>query len=208
MSTTAYYSRVSTSRQDTESQKADMNAHAAHEREKAQVELFEDTFTGKSMDRPDWNRLWAKVLAGKVQRIVVWRLDRLGRTVSGLSKLFEELQERKVSLVSLRDGLDLATPAGRLMAHVLASVAAYELEVRADRQRAGISAVRAANGGRCTWGGRKVGQRITLTEEKERAVQEMLSSGKTVTEIARLLGIARKSVYVILKRQPQQEGAA
>jgi len=59
-----------------------------------------------------------------------------------LSRLFEELQQRKVGLVSLRDGLDLNTAAGRLMAHVLASVAAYELEVKTERQLAGIDAAR------------------------------------------------------------------
>jgi DNA invertase Pin-like site-specific DNA recombinase len=98
---------------------------------------------------------------------VVWRLDRLGRTVSGLARLFEELQARKVGLVSLRDGLDLHTAAGRLMAHVLASVAAYELEVKSERQRAGIEAARAENGGRCPWGGRKPGTRVKVTEEVE-----------------------------------------
>ncbi len=67
---------------------------------------------------------------------------RLLYCVSGLSRLFEELQQRKVGLVSLRDGLDLNTAAGRLMAHVLASVAAYELEVKTERQLAGIDAAR------------------------------------------------------------------
>lgn len=65
---------------------------------------------------------------GEVSTIVVWRLDRLGRTASGLTKLFDELRARKVNLVSLRDGLDLATPAGRLMANVFASVAQYEMK--------------------------------------------------------------------------------
>jgi len=120
---TAYYLRVSSKTQDTKSQEADMKAHAAKTNKPA---FYKDKFTGKAMSRPGWDRLWADVCTARINRIVVWRLDRLGRTVSGLSKLFEELQERKVGLVSLRDGLDLNTPAGRLMAHVLASVAAYE----------------------------------------------------------------------------------
>ena len=76
------------------------------------------------MDRPGLNRLLADVSAGKVARVVVWRLDRLGRTAKGLTALFEDLAARKVNLVSLKDGLDLKTAAGRLMANVLASVAA------------------------------------------------------------------------------------
>ena len=94
------------------------------------------------MDRPGFERLMAAVRAGKVSTIVIWRLDRLGRTASGLTALFEDLRSREVNLVSLKDGLDLATPAGRLMANFLASVAAFETEVRAERVMAGLAAAR------------------------------------------------------------------
>jgi len=63
------------------------------------------------------------IQSGKVAKVVVWRLDRLGRTAKGLTALFEELAQKKVNLMSLRDGIDLHTAAGRLMANVLASVA-------------------------------------------------------------------------------------
>lgn len=76
-------------------------------------------------------KLWADVEAGRVAKIVVWRLDRLGRTASGLAKLFEELTARKVGLLSLRDSIDLET--------------AYELEVRSELQRAGIQGNRILN---------------------------------------------------------------
>jgi DNA invertase Pin-like site-specific DNA recombinase len=89
------------------------------------------------MDRRGWNRLMDAVRAGKASRVVCWRLDRLGRTAKGLTALFDELLERKVNLVSLRDGIDLNTAASRLMAHVLASVAQYETEVPAEQVRAG-----------------------------------------------------------------------
>jgi DNA invertase Pin-like site-specific DNA recombinase len=174
-----------------------MKAHAANEPD---AMFYRDRFTGKSMDRPGWSRLWADVLAGKVQRIVVWRLDRLGRTVSGLSRLFEELQQRRVGLVSLRDGLDLNTAAGRLMAHVLASVAAYELEVKSERQRAGIEAARADNGGRCPWGGRKAGTRVKVTQEVERVIRERSAAGDSVASIARVCGLSRVTVYAVLNR--------
>jgi len=154
---TAYYLRVSTKVQDTKSQEADIHAHAAKQ---ADAVFYRDKFTGKGMNRPGWSKLWADVCAGKVDKVVVWRLDRLGRTVAGLSQLFAELQERKIDLVSLRDGLDLNTAAGRLMAHVLASVAAYELEVKCERQLAGIAEARRQNGGRCPWGGRRPGTRV------------------------------------------------
>jgi DNA invertase Pin-like site-specific DNA recombinase len=195
--TTAYYLRVSTSSQDTKSQEADLKGHAANESNAA---FYRDRFTGKAMDRPGWNRLWADVLAGMVRRIVVWRLDRLGRTVSGLSRLFEGLQQRRVGLVSLRDGLDLQTAAGRLMAHVLASVAAYELEVKTERQRAGIEAARAEHGGRCPWGGRKPGTRVKVTEEVESVIRQRSAVGDSVASIARVCGLSRVTVYAVLGR--------
>lgn len=193
---TAYYLRVSSKTQDTRSQEADMKAHAEREPEAV---WYRDRYTGKVMCRPGWEKLWADVVAGKVNRIVVWRLDRLGRTVSGLSQLFEELQSRKVGLVSLRDGLDLNTPAGRLMAHMLASVAAYELEVKTERQLAGIEAARAEHGGKCPWGGRKKGTRFKVTMEVEAAIREMAQAGRPIAEIARVVRVSRPTVYATLR---------
>jgi DNA invertase Pin-like site-specific DNA recombinase len=80
---------------------------------------------------------------GSASTLVCWRLDRLGRTTRGLSSLFAELIERNIGFYSLREGIDLSTPAGRLMAHVLASAAQYETELRAERVLAGQAAARA-----------------------------------------------------------------
>jgi len=118
---TAIYVRVSSKQQDTKSQEPDLQRW-----EKAQdgpVRWFQDKASGKSMDRPGWRKLEEAIRTGKASQLVVWRLDRLGRTASGLTALFDELRERKVNLVSIKDGLDLSTSAGRLMANVLASVA-------------------------------------------------------------------------------------
>ena len=95
------------------------------------------------MERPGLERLLADVRSGKVTKVCVWSLDRLGRTVKGLLTLLDELQSLNVGFVSLREGFDLSTPAGRLMAGVLASVAAYETEVRKERQLAGIAKAQA-----------------------------------------------------------------
>ena len=96
------------------------------------------------------DRLLTELRAGRLCRIVVWRLDRLGRTTRGLCQLFEELQEKKVDLVSLKDGFSLASPAGRLHARILASVAEYETEIRAERVHAGQQVARRKGK---TWGG-------------------------------------------------------
>ena len=151
----AIYVRVCSRQQDTRSQEPDLKRWAEAYAD-APVKWYRDKFTGKTMDRPGWKRLEADMIAGKVSKIVVWRLDRLGRTAAGLTALFEDLQRRNIGFEALRDKVDLSTAAGRLMANVLASVAAYENEVRSERIRAG-QAVARANGKR--WGGSQKGRR-------------------------------------------------
>lgn len=189
----AVYVRVSSRDQTHASQLPDLERWvAAHG---GKVDWFKDTFTGKSMDRPGLEKLLEAMRAGRVERIVVWRLDRLGRTARGLTALFEELRERNVGLVSLKDGLDLGTAAGRLMAHVLASVAAYETEVRAERVAAG-QAVAKKKGK--TWGGSKRGWRWKVSTEQVVAIKEMKGAGKPVAHIARITGLSRPTVYHVL----------
>ena len=127
--------------------------------------------------------------------VVVWRIDRLGRTAKGLTALFDDLRERKVNLVSLKDGLDLSTAAGRLMANVPASVAQYETEVRGERVKAG-QAVARKHGKR--WGGSKPGVRKQVSDIQERAVRRMKAEGETITGIACAVGLSRPTIYAVL----------
>jgi DNA invertase Pin-like site-specific DNA recombinase len=126
----------------------------------------------------------------------VWRLDRLGRTASGLTALFDKLRERRVNLVSIRDGLDLATAAGRMMANILASVAAYENEVRSERIVAGQAAAR-ENGKR--WGGSEKGRRISVTAEQVQTIKRMDSEGQSKSAMARATGLSRPTIYAVLR---------
>jgi len=191
---TAIYVRVSSRIQDTQSQEPDLKRWAKSQ-DGQPPKWYRDKFTGKTMDRPGFNRLLADVRAGKVGRVVVWRLDRLGRTAKGLTALFEDLTALNVDLVSLKDGLDLATPAGRLMANVLASVAAYETEVRAERIVAGQAAAREAGK---RWGGSPRGRRLKVTAEQESAVRRMKDEGEGVSAIARTTGLSRPTIYRVL----------
>jgi len=157
----AVYVRVSTKQQDQRSQAPDLELWV--NQQEGEVHWYRDKFTGKTQERPGMERLLADLRAGKVSTVVVWRLDRQGRTAKGLTALFEELRELGVNLVSLKDSLDLSMPAGRLMANVLASVAAYETEVRAERVLAGQEAARAAGK---KWGGSKKGRRLKVSDEQ------------------------------------------
>jgi DNA invertase Pin-like site-specific DNA recombinase len=191
----AIYCRVSSRDQTHASQLPDLERWV--EAQGGPIAWFKDTFTGRSMNRPGMDRLVEQLRAGRLERIVVWRLDRLGRTTKGLCQLFDELTERKVDLVSLKDGFSLASPAGTLHARILASVAEYETEVRAERVAAG-QAVARRNGKK--WGGSRKGWRWKVSDEQQAAILEMHGAGKPITQIARITGLSCPSVYRILKR--------
>ena len=190
MKTTVVYTRVSTDSQDTAAQERDLRHWLADR----QAIWFTDSVTGRTMNRPGWAQLCEMRRSREVSEIVVWRLDRLGRTASGLTKLFDELNAEGVNLVSLKDSLDLSTPAGRLMANVLASVAQYETEVRGERVKAGIAAAR-ANGKK--WGGRRPG---VLYPDKLRAALTLHLEGMSVVGIAGAVGMSRQWVHRMLKK--------
>lgn len=191
---TGIYIRVSSKKQDHASQLPDLERWvAAHD---GPVTWYRDKFTGKTMLRPGMDHLLDDMRSGKIERIVCWRLDRLGRTTRGLCQLFDELNERNVDLVSMRDGFSLASPAGRLHARILASVAEYENEIRSERVAAGQAVARRKGK---KWGGSKKGWRWKVTDEQITAVREMHSAGKKVSAISRIVGLSRPTIYRILE---------
>jgi DNA invertase Pin-like site-specific DNA recombinase len=199
--TTAIYVRVSHRDQSHASQMPDLERWAeAHD---GSVEWFRDTFTGRTMDRPGMSKLNDKLRAGRLCRIVVWRLDRLGRTTRGLCQLFEELQEKKVDLVSLKDGFSLDSPAGRLHARILASVAEYETEIRRERVVAGQQVARRKGK---TWGGSEKGWRWKVSDEQVAAIKEMKAAKTPIAKIARITGLSRPTIYRVLSQETHVAG--
>ena len=197
----AIYLRVSHRDQSHASQLPDLERWAeAHD---GPVEWFKDTFTGRSMNRPGMDKLLVELRVGRLARIVVWRLDRLGRTTRGLCHLFEELQEKKVDLVSIKDGFSLASPAGRLHARILASVAEYENEVRRERILAGQHVARKKGK---KWGGSEKGWRWKVSDEQITAIKEMKAKGTPIAKIARITGLSRPTVYRVLSQIDQVVG--
>jgi len=196
MTHVAIYLRVSSKRQDTRSQKPDLDKWATGQ--DSPIKWYSDKFTGKTMDRPGWQALEADIAAGKVSAVVVWRLDRLGRTAKGLTALFEDLIRRKINLVSVKDSLDLSTPAGRLMANVLASVAQFETEVRLERVLAGQAIAREKGK---VWGGSKAGRRVKVSADKEAIIRRMQADGAKITAIANAVSLSRPTVYAWLGKQ-------
>jgi DNA invertase Pin-like site-specific DNA recombinase len=192
---TCVYVRVSSRDQSHASQLPDLERWAAaHD---GFVVWHRDTFTGRTMNRPAMDRLMEEIRSGKVVRVVVWRLDRLGRTAKGLCQLFDELTERRVDLVSLKDGFSLSSPAGRLHARILASVSEYETEIRAERVAAG-QAVARRKGKR--WGGSKKGWRWKVSDDQLAAILEMRAGGKSIVQIGRVTRLSRPTIYRVLKQ--------
>src|SRR5688500_15791828 len=158
------------------------------ETQDAPIKWFKDIFTGKSMARPGWTKLENAIRDGSVTTVVVWRLDRLGRTCKGLVSLFEELRIRKVNLISLREHIDLATPAGRMMAQVIAAIAEYETELRGERVLAGQAVARDAGK---RWGGSKPGVPKKVKQTHIKTIKMLLADGEPITSIAAAVGLSR-----------------
>lgn len=191
----AVYVRVSTTGQDTASQEPDLEAWLKANAGGRPVRWYRDTFTGKTLRRPAMLELEQDLRSGRVGVVVVWRLDRLGRTAPETLAFLQDLDIAGVDFVSVRDGVDGRSAAGRLFRTILAGFAEYEREVISERIRAGIARAK-ADGKR--WGGKKVGQRHKLTPEKLRALHGLLATGTKKAAIARQLGISRSSLYRVL----------
>lgn len=176
------YIRVSTADQNEDLQR-DALHQAGCDR------LFVDHASGKTESRPGLDALLEQLRPGDT--LVVWRLDRLGRSLRHLIDVAADLDDRGVALVSLRESLDTSTPGGRLIFHVFGALAEFERDLIRERTQAGLAAARARG---------KVGGRPTVwTPAKVATAHAMRSSGEhDVTTIARVLGVSRASVYRVL----------
>jgi len=183
---TAAYVRVSTNGQSLDSQRTAIEGWAATHGIK-KLAWYQDVASGAATNRPGWQRLEAAIRTGKVRRLIVFRLDRLGRTTVGLVNLLALFREHDVRLVSVSESLDLDTPAGRLVASILASIAAFERELIRERVRAGLAAAR-ARGKRI--GGSKPGPR-KLNDKTARTLKRLVAAGVPQRERARVLGLSR-----------------
>lgn len=193
----AVYMRVSTGQQSMASQKPDLERWIKAQETGQEVKWYQDKATGKNMDRPGWQKLQAAIDRGEVGCIVCWRLDRLGRTAAGLCQLFEALQAAKVNLISLKESIDLHSASGRLLANILASVASFETELRGERVKAGQQAAMAQG---IHWGGSEKGRLLKTTPQQVKAILKMKAEGERPTNIARITGLDRGTIYRVMRR--------
>ena len=177
----AIYARCSTVEQTTENQLRELRSYVAARGWKA-IEYVDEGISGSKDSRPALDRLLGAARRRKLDAIIVWRLDRLGRNLRHLVVLLDELSALGISFISLNEGIDFGTPAGKLQFHVLAALAEFERSRIQERVRAGLARVRAE--------GKRLGRpKQPLPIDRLRSVD-----GMPVRSAAKHLGIARSTL--------------
>ena len=147
--------------------------------------VFTDKASGTRLVRPGLDDALSHLRAGDT--LVVWKLDRLGRSVKGLVDLVNGLEAREVHFRSLTDGIDTKTPAGRFFFHIMASLAQMERELIVERTRAGLAAARKL--------GRVGGRKRRMTDSKIKAARRLLAEGTPPRDVAENLGVSIPTLY-------------
>ena len=172
------YARVSTRDQNLDLQTAALKQTQCDR-------IFEETMSGAKRERPELARVLDHVRAGDT--LVVWKLDRLGRSVKDLVELVGDLEQRGVHFQSVTDNIDTSTPAGRFFFHVMASLAQMERELLIERTRAGLDAAKSQ--------GRVGGRKRAMTESKLESAKKLLAAGAAPRDVAADLGVSVPTLY-------------
>jgi DNA invertase Pin-like site-specific DNA recombinase len=145
----------------------------------------------RHQDRPELTDLLSHARQG--DQVVVWRLDRLGRSTRDLLAIAAELEERGIGLRTLTEAWDTTTPSGRLIFTILSGVAEMERQIIIERTQAGLASARAR--------GRIGGRPTVMTPTKILATRRLIHAGGSVDEISGSLGVSRASIYRYLQRE-------
>ena len=176
------YARISTTDQDASLQHEALKSAGCSR-------IFTDQMSGKYATRPELDACLDYLRAGDT--LVIWRLDRLGRSVLNLQELAALLQGRGIELVSLTEQFDTSTPAGRMLFSVLSAVAEFERDLVSERTRAGLQIAAKS--------GRKGGRARKLTDADVELARTRISNGETVGQAAKAAGVSRVTLYRYLE---------
>ena len=172
------YARVS-----TQDQNLDLQVKALTKADCKKI--FEDKISGSRTERPGLAKTLEMLRDGDT--LVVWKLDRLGRSVKHLIDLVGDLHKRGVQFKSLTDVIDTSTPSGRFFFHVMASLAEMERELMVERTRAGLEVARKL--------GRKGGRSRKMTDSKIESAKKLLANGVPPRDVAKDLGVSVPTLY-------------
>src|SRR6516165_4419449 len=184
------YARVSTNEQDTATQVAALKS-AGCER------IFREKTSGGRWDRPELHRLLDQLRKGDV--LVVWKLDRLSRSLRDVLTIMEQIAEGKAGFRSLTEAIDTTTPAGRMMMQMVEAFAEFERAMLRERTKAGLDAARAD--------GRIGGRRPKLSPQQQAEIRRMVSRGeRSAAEAARLFRIHPATISRLVAQARMGEG--
>ncbi len=178
------YARVSTTEQKLEPQIDALQAAGCGT-------VFEDVISGAKADRPGLNEALAFLRKGDT--LVVWKLDRLGRSMKHLVETVTDLGDRGVGFRSLTEGVDTTTTGGTLVFHLFGALAQFERDLIVERTQAGLKAAATR--------GRKGGRKPVVTPKKLKQARAHIRDGLTVREAAARLKISKTSLYNALRNQ-------
>lgn len=186
------YARVSTQDQNLELQNDEL--------EKAGCEkIFEEKISGKTKERPALKLMMESVREG--DSVIVWKLDRLGRSLKDLIDLVAEIQSKGADFISIKDSINTQTATGRFTFNIFASLAEFEREIIRERTMAGLTAAKA----RGRMGGRPKGLTKKAMDKAHSALLLYNSKKKTVGEIAHALGLSRATCYRYIEAAKELE---
>jgi DNA invertase Pin-like site-specific DNA recombinase len=186
------YARVSTGEQTLDLQ---MDALAQDDCEK----IFTETASGTKSERPVLQEALAYARAGDT--LVVWRLDRLGRSLPHLIETVTDLRTRGIGFRSLTEQIDTTTPGGKLIFHVFGALAEFERDLIQERTHAGLAAARAR--------GRVGGRPRKLTPNQVALARRLYGDGETdIATICQTLGISRATLYRALKTTTAEQSSS
>ena len=148
--------------------------------------IFEDKITGKHLNREGLEKAMDMLRAGDT--LVVWRLDRLARSLKDLITLINQLEENKIGFKSITESIDTTTPSGRLIFHIFGALAEFERNLNRERTMAGLEVARAR--------GRKGGRRQKLSgKQKALAIKLHKDKENSIADICQALKISKQTLY-------------
>ena len=185
----AIYGRVSTDGQSVDLQVNELREYAARRNWHIVEEYLDVGVSGTKESRPALNRLMADARQRKFDILFVWKIDRFGRSLKHLVNRLAELESLGVAFVSLRDSLELSSPAARLMAQLLGAISEFERSLITERVRAGIRNARSK--------GRRLGRPRLVVDHGR--ISHLRANGASLRRISEQLGISLGSVHRALR---------
>lgn len=184
----AIYIRCSTAEQNTAMQLADLE-ECAKTRDWVIFKTYEDKATGTNTNRPMFQEMMADARAKRFDVLAIWKLDRMSRSLRDFVVTLQELSDLGISFVSIKDaGVDLTTPTGRLLTHLLSAFAEFEASLIRMRVKSGLDMARKK--------GKRLGRPKKRDDLQIRALRE---KGMSIRQIARSVGVSTMAVQRALK---------